>query len=345
MAIKIYNNKVMIGNYSFEESSDGLRFDGVLQAARFVKEGSFQGRVAGFVGGGWNGPTTIVNVIDRFPFASDSNAVDQGDLTIGRYGSAGVSSDSYGYTAGGFAGGGYGGAVNAIDKFPFMTVSNAFDVGDLSEVKYTSGGNSSKTAASGFASGSISPAVTNIINRIPFVTDTNAFDVGDLSQSRAMMAAQSSETHAYNSGGETTNGGSGVNTIDKFPMAGAGYVLATDVGDLSQSRTRVAGQSSSTHGYSSGGASSWPPGGPYLATIDKFPFASDTNASSVGSLTAARTFGAGSSSTTHGYTSGGAPTSSAGATTIDKFPFASDTSASSVGSITSARGYNAGFQI
>jgi hypothetical protein len=42
-----------------------------------------------------------------------------------------------------------------------------------------------------------------------------------------------------------------------------------------------------------------------LNTIDKFPFATDTNATDVGDLTTARRSVAGQSSTTFGYTSGG----------------------------------------
>jgi hypothetical protein len=54
----------------------------------------------------------------------------------------------------------------------------------------------------------------------------------------------------------------------------------------------------SVSGYTSGGA-------PFTNTIDKFPFASDTNATDVGDLILSRRFVTGHSSTTHGYTSGG----------------------------------------
>ena len=72
--------------------------------------------------------------------------------------------------------------------------------------------------------------------------------------------------------------------IDKFPFSSDAN--ATDVGDLSQTRTHTAGQSSSSHGYISGGQ-------PNYNTIDKFPFSSDDNASDVGDLTAARNAGSG----------------------------------------------------
>ena len=53
---------------------------------------------------------------------------------------------------------------------------------------------------------------------------------------------------------------------------------ATDWADLDTSRNNPTGHSSTTHGYSSGGA-------PSIDSIDKFPHASQTNASDVGDLT------------------------------------------------------------
>ena len=67
---------------------------------------------------------------------------------------------------------------------------------------------------------------------------------------------------------------------------------ATDVGDLTAGRYNVAGQSSATHGYSSGGSS------PTTSdVIDKFSFATDGDATDVGDLTVARYKSAGQSST------------------------------------------------
>ena len=41
------------------------------------------------------------NVIDKFPFATDGNATDVGDLTLGRNAPAGQSSTEFGYASGG----------------------------------------------------------------------------------------------------------------------------------------------------------------------------------------------------------------------------------------------------
>jgi hypothetical protein len=341
MAIRIYNNKIMIGSYTIQEGSGGLVFDGSIKAESLLREGSFQGTVAGFTSGGWLNPGGS-NVIDKYPFAtSTSNATDHGDLTQGRYGCTSQSSDVHGYTSGGISG---PSSTNTIDKFTFANAGNASDVGDLSEIVYTGGGSSSKQFGTGFGAGSAFPVSSNIIQKIPFAVDNLAFDIGDLSVSRGFASGQSSSTHAYNSGGEPSNGATAVNVIDKFPMAATSYALASDVGDLASVATRHTGQSSTTHGYSSGGAT-WPPGTSGSA-IQKFPFASDANATSIGNLTAARWSGSGSSSTVEGYTNGGAGPSFTNVTTIDKFPFSTDFNAVSVGALSVARGFGSGgFQI
>jgi hypothetical protein len=50
----------------------------------------FQGTIAGYTSGGEAqlGSTTT-NIIDKFPFATDSNATDVGDLTVARLYSTG----------------------------------------------------------------------------------------------------------------------------------------------------------------------------------------------------------------------------------------------------------------
>ena len=59
---------------------------------------SFQGSNFGYSSGGFPAAS---NVIDKFPFSSDANASDVGDLTVARFGSAGQSSTTHGYTSGG----------------------------------------------------------------------------------------------------------------------------------------------------------------------------------------------------------------------------------------------------
>ena len=87
------------------------------------------------------------------------------------------------------------------------------------------------------------------------------------------MAGQSSIPNGY---GYNTGGG---NVIDKFSFSSDGN--ATVAGYTLTSRSCVAGQSSATHGYTSGNY-------PITSDIDKFPFSSDADATDVGDLAVTR---------------------------------------------------------
>ena len=71
---------------------------------------SFQGSTSGYTSGGIVPPYS--NVIDKFPFSSDSNATDVGDLSAAQGYSAGQSSSSHGYVTSAFPT-----SPSIIDKF------------------------------------------------------------------------------------------------------------------------------------------------------------------------------------------------------------------------------------
>jgi hypothetical protein len=295
---------------------------------------SFQGSNYGYTSGG--GPS-YSNVIEKFAFLSDGNATDVGDLTQERAYVVGQSSSDYGYTTGGL--GAPSGDQNIIDKFAFATDGNATDVGDLTTGRYASAGQSS--AEYGYtAGGGPGPTLSNVIDKFPFSSDGNATDVGDMTAARN-GEGQSSTDYGYISGGwlgPVINAYS--NIIEKFPFSTDAN--ATDVGDLTVPRHGSAGQSSSDYGYLSGGYQAAPVGD-YLNSIDKFPFASDANATDAGDLTSAKNQITGQSSTDYGYTSGGYD-GNGSLNVIDKFPFASDGNATDVGDLTATKTNLAGQQ-
>lgn len=295
---------------------------------------SFQGSVSGYTSGG---QSPASNVVDKFPFSADGNATDVGDLTVARFEIAGQSSTTSGYTSGGNLGPAFS---NIIDKFPFAANANATDVGDLTESRGGVAGQSSST--SGYRSGGSYPRV-NTIDKFSFAADGNATDVGDLTRIARNVTGQSSTTHGYTSGGynHSVSPATFSNIIDKFPFAASGN--ASDVGDLTQTRSAASGQSSTASGYTSGGFTFTPGGYSYVNTIDKFPFASNGNASDVGDLvTGGRGYVAGQSSTASGYTSGGI---GAGNNIIDKFPFSTNANSTDVGDLSVARRDSAGQQV
>ena len=174
------------------------------------------------------GAENASNVIDKFPFSSDTNATDVGDLTQSRgyAGDAAQSSTTHGYLSGGYipnTGSGY----NTIDKFSFTAGGNATDVGDLTQARYSMDGTSSSTHGYN-GGGYIFPgnSYPNILDKYPFATDANAADVGDMTVQKSARAGISSETHGYGAGGSP-----GIDTIDRYPFSSDGN--AADVGNLS----------------------------------------------------------------------------------------------------------------
>ena len=334
MAITILNDRIKIGEYSLYEGYNGIYFDGTA-AIKNTAITPVQASVSGYTSGGLNATPASDNTIDKFPFATNANATDVGDLTVQRYGGGGQSSTESGYTSGGVLQGDPQAVRNTIDKFPFATNANATDVGDLTATKYYTVGQSS--FFSGYATGGT--PTTNAIDKFPFATNANATDVGDLTLGRYGGGGQSSTESGYTSGGISPPSSPSIkNEIDKFPFAT--NANATDVGDLTIARTYCAGQSSTVDGYSSGGSP------PFTNVIDKFSFASNGNATDVGDLTLNRFEVCGQSSSTTGYTSGGRnPIASPIITnTIDRFPFAVNANATDVGDLTVIRYASAGQQ-
>lgn len=324
----------------------------------FLQVSQAMGNNFGYASGGVSPPTTIINVIQRFPFAAaTTNSSDVGDLSGVRSAAAGQSSQTHGYSSGGAI----PASTTIIDRFPFAVSSGltASNIGNLTQSRSSPVGQSSTTHGYS-SSGVIAPPATysNVIDRFPFADSTvTATDVGDLTVARVYPGGHSSTTHGYTSGGESSSPANGINIIDRFPFSAA-TTNATDVGDLSAARLGVsAGQSSTDFGYISGGftvlANPVFPSPQFAGTnvIDRFPFAATTtNAADVGDLTLSRYFAASQSSFEHGYTTGGGGSRFAvdpvpTANTIDRFPFAAaTTNAADVGDILATNYFQTGQQ-
>ena len=113
-------------------------------------------------------------IIDKFPFSTDGNATDVGDLTVSRMVAAGQSSTTHGYTSGRLQ------VWINIDKFSFSADGNATDVGDLVQVDHEC------------TQVKVQQLMVILLGDTPwaqshdkftFSTDANATDVGDLSVS------------------------------------------------------------------------------------------------------------------------------------------------------------------
>ena len=232
------------------------------------------------------------DTIDKFPFYTPFiTATDVGNLSQQKELQAGNSSATHGYNSGGMHGSTH---QNTIERFPFSVDGDAADIGYLNYARNNIAGQSSGThgyLSAGYRFPGL-PSTVSEIDRFPFSADlVTAKDVGDLTVARYRSAGQSSDVSGYTSGGMPNSGG-GYTLIDKFPFAhdvGSTLVVSA-VGVLSANYVGAAGQSSLENGYTSGG---WVPPSTYNTSIDKFPFATDANASSVGDLIQHRAIPAG----------------------------------------------------
>jgi hypothetical protein len=258
---------------------------------------------------------------------------------------------SFGYAAGGLTNNPSPTTTNIIEKYPFAADANATDVADLTSQIRGAAGISSPTngyvAAGQFSTSILIPRTTTNVDRFPFAADVNATSIGNLTYDVIFPAGHQSTIHGYKSGGQRQNVGGNsagwVATIEKFSFA-ADLVATTIVGDLTVARYGAAGQSSTTHGYASGGGIPPPPAIPNVTTIDKFPFSSDTNATFVGDLSQARRIAGPQYSTTHGYASGGGHPAGPVfySDVIDKFPFSADSNATDIANLSQARRVTSG---
>ena len=301
----------------------------------------FPGTVRGYCasgntdgGGVGEGP----KVIDRWSFASDTNSVDVGDVTLGRTHTTGQSSETHGYLSGSSTQGSSP-LTLAIDRWSFATEGNATDHGDLALSQGYSTGQSSETH--GYHTGGHgvpfnSSTFVNTIQKFAFASTgntNNATDIADLTVARTAFAGGSSSTHGYTAGG----GGPVVPrsiVIDKFPFASD--TNATNVGDADVLAGSCAGTSSLTYGYLAGGEA---PGVPNTSSIRKYSFTTDGNSVDGGAdLTFIRHANSGASSETFGYSAAGF---NAGAqNSIEKYSVESDSNATDVGNLTVARWYS-----
>ena len=351
MAIKILNNGIQIGSYTLQETAGGLLFNGTVIARSYYREKAYQGQQEAFMAGGVNPGLIMVASVEKFPFATTTVAgTSLFNMGYPTFGGASASSDTHGYVSGGYNPGGQSGTIY---KYPFATagVTTTTTVGILYPYYGArSYGNGHASATYGFVSGGTlaTPGLsTSSVERFPFFNDNNGQQVSYLTVSRRNIAGISSSTFGYAAGGADT---SILQTIDKFPFISDSY--ASGVGNLYAAREVGSGISSQTNGYVAGGAA--PPTYPGTATnfVDKFPFATDSNAVRVGNLAQARWGAGGHSSLSDGYITGGSNSpgtvgygSGNSLNTVDKFAFSNDVGgATVVGSLAATRTGHAAHQ-
>lgn len=193
----------------------------------------------------------------------------------------------------------------------------------------------------GYAAGGIGPVTE--IHKYAYASDGNATDVGDLLPAKSgptqnyLGAGVSSISHGYAAGSYPgVPGGTVVDDtlIQKFPWAIADGSTGTKIGNTTLSgRYGYCGIMSTTTGFLAGGHP------PHTNTIQSFSFATDGDATNVGSLSQTRYHAAPGVSPTHGFIAGGtmATTGLPKFKLIETFPFvlsSGDVTVSNIGDLT-----------
>lgn len=377
MTIKIETDKIIFKNYQIEIYDDRTdhfemygvgapnqnNLDGGLKITKIsgsppptdsasfyanrIYNHTYQGSVAGFSYGGYNGPSSIPanNDIRRFVFAQDSDAVIIPDTEAirSRAQATGVSSETHGHNIGGVVGSlsSPGNRSRGMYKFAFSSGTNVqgFPIfassGSPSERSY---GGAHSSPSYGYVSGGSGPtAYYNTIQYFPFAMETNSMStLGNLTATEPLSASSqtnfhascSSLEHGYVAGGFWPGAGNPdpatnvLNGITRFPFNT--NTNSQNLGDLTARKFRCSGTSSDTHGYVHGGEC--PPLSIFgLNVIERFPFSSTSSGSDVGDLSTPQISpqSSGFSSLYYGYTT----------SNLDKFSFSSSSNAASSGSM------------
>ena len=288
----------------------GFGGSGDAAAESFV----FQGTQYGYRSGGYNLSTGAQDVIEKYSFTSDGNAVDVGDTQSAKHYRCGGTGITHGYSGG-------GASTGEIDKWSYSSDGDSTDVGDLALSQSHGVASSSDGSYVFWADGQgAAPLYGNTgITKNAFASDGNSVDTGgDLLDQVGSSGGHSSSTHGYNSGG------TGLNQIQRFSFA-ISSGTASDVGNLTQTKDKHSCYSSTDYGYSAGTYSS--------DVIDQFSYASDGDATDWGDLNYSPSRASGTSSTTYGYTHGG-EVGNVFKNFISKISFASAGTSGDVGDLT-----------
>ena len=278
-----------------------------------VEPWTFQGTQYGYATGGYTGGYR--NDIQKYSLSSDANGTDVGDLLATRRPDSSQADDgSYGFSTGTSS----GTYINVIERFSFLSDGNSTDWADLSAV--AGQGATAHNQTHGYYGGVGNAAYSSGIDKFPLASQTNGTDIGNLTVGRDMTDGCSSATYGFAMGGSTPYS----NVIDKWSFSADGN--ATDHGDLLFYMENNGACSSTTHGYVVAGYAGSPSPTGNINTIQKFQFASNSNATDVGDMITTRKNTSGASSTTHGYSAGGNTNTNG----IEKFSFTTDGNATDV---------------
>jgi hypothetical protein len=230
----------------------------------------------GYFGGGTDfgsgnpSPTQFCN-IDRLDFSNETVSNPGNNLPQSKYSMGVLSSNSYGYFAGGRDP--FSSIVQRID-FSNETTSDTGET--ISQEKYGIGGVSNNFYGY-FLAGYASLTPYSRIERIDFLTETTSILTPNGIR-ESDQGISSNNSYAYGGGGIISGGVSRVSTVSKFDFSTENFASPIS-SNLHVNKDDVAGTSSSSHGYFMGGVqlvSSPPNVFAYHSKIERIDFSNET---------------------------------------------------------------------
>ena len=274
-----------------------------------------------FAGGNYNpGSTVRTDIIDYVTIQSTGNALDFGDLSVGRDVPAGCASRTRGIIAGGYS----GSELQSIDFIEIATLGDAADFGDLVSNRRNKDGAGDSTR--GIMMGGWAP--TTAIDVVTFASTGSATTGGGLAAARHNNASLSNSTRGVSGGGAAPAPAGNQVNMEYVTIQSLG--TAQDFGDLS------------TGGYA-GGTSS-PVRGIFVltgGTIEYITISTTGNAQDFGDATYTTNNKNTTSDSTRAVLAGG--NSPADTNAIDFISIATTGNASEFGDLTQAKGSGASF--
>ena len=272
-------------------------------------------RSYGYVAGGQNPGNN--SYVDRIDFSNDSaTASPKGNLDTGRGKCAGTSNQNYGWATGGIEPG-----TSKVSRIDFSNdTSTSSPKGNMNVARM--GHSGSGNADYGYQAGG-NNNFNSSVDRIDYSNDTstaspkgNTADAGIFHQ-----AGTGNQSFGYIAGGSSTTVGTTVQRVEYSNDT----ATATPKGPLANQIARTASTGNGDFGYIAAGSD-----GPYMRTyVQRIDYSSDTSTTSPkGPVTLGRYVHSATSSTTHGYFTGGkSPSENTGTgwTTTDRIDYSNDT--------------------
>jgi hypothetical protein len=260
-----------------------------------------------FSGQSGSGSSNVhVDTIDYVTIATTGNAIDFGDVTVGRIECSSLtgSNGSRGLTGAGIKTEGGVAYTNIIDYITIGTLGNAIDFGDLTFGNNASIRGTCSDGTRGFWCGGQSSGAPehhyNVIDSVTIATTGNSTDFGDLTVARNCEGMSNDTRGVVYAGGRGIPGLGLSDIIDYFTMASASNAI--DFGDATRETSMGGVCQSDTRGIYFGG-DTLPPSG--NVGIEYITIATTGNALDFGDLTHTARQNSGSSDNTYGVSGAG----------------------------------------